>query len=89
MGNIRSGMRVGFNVKVLAERQSDIDALKAMTQDIFIKQQNNLALKKSIRVLSWNIKSGYDGDDFVKNMITIVFTGKGYRIPRIIKRLYK
>lgn len=82
-------MKVGFNIKVSAEIQSNVKELTAMTRDIFIKQQNRLAIKKSIRVLSWEMKSGYDGDDFMRNMVTVVFSGKGYRIPRIIKRFYK
>lgn len=78
-------MRVGFNIKVSGEIQDDTDAVTEMTRSIFIKQQNHLALKKSMRVLKWDIKIGYDGDDIV----TVLFTGKGYRIPRIIKRFYK
>jgi hypothetical protein len=89
MGSIKSGMRVGFNIKVSAEVQSDVKALTEITRDIFIKQQNHLAVKKSTRVLKWDIRIWHDGDDVVRNLITALFTGKGYRISRIIKRFYK
>lgn len=82
-------MRVGFNIKVSGELQNDTKAVTEMTRSVFIKQQNHLAFKKSMRVLKWDIKVGYDGDDIVRNLVTVLFTGKGYRIPRIIKRFYK
>lgn len=82
-------MRVGFNIKVSGELQNDTKAVTEITRGILIKQQNHLAIKKSTRVLKWDIKVGYDGDDIVRNLVTVLFTGKGYRIPRIIKRFYK
>lgn len=82
-------MKVGFNIKAAGEINNDIDQFKPLLRDIFIKQQNHIAIKKSIRVLKWEKRVGYDGDDFMRNMFTIAYTGKGYRIPRIIKRLYK
>lgn len=89
MGNIKSGMRVGFNIKVAAEMLDNIEDVNALVKDISTKNKKHLAVKKSIRVLNWNQRSGYDGDDFMYNVFTIVYTGKGYRIPRIIKRFYK
>lgn len=82
-------MRVGFNIKAAGQINNDIDQFKPLLRDMFIKQQNRLAIKKSIRVLKWEKRSGYDGDDFMHNMFTVAFTGKGYRISRIIKRFYK
>lgn len=67
----------------------NIDELNALVKDISKKNIKHLAIKKSIRVLKWDKRSGYDGDDFMRNMFTIAYTGKGYRIPRIIKRFYK
>lgn len=82
-------MRVGFNIKVSGELQNDTESVTEITRGILIKQQNHLAIKKSTRVLKWDIKVGYDGDDVVRNLVTVLFIGKGYRIPRIIKRFYK
>jgi hypothetical protein len=89
MGNTKSGMRVGFNIKVSGEIQHDVAIVTEMTRGIFVKQQKHLAFKKSMRVLKWDIKIGYDGDDVVRNLVTVLFTGKGYRISRIIKHFYK
>lgn len=83
-------MRVGFNIKVSGEiAEYDLEASNKIIKDMYRKQRNHLAIKKSIRVLSWNQRSGYDGDDFIKNMFTVHYFGKGYRISRIIKRFYK
>lgn len=89
MENIKSGMKVGFNIKVAGEMLDKIEEVKVLVNDISIKNKKHLAIKKSIRVLKWDQRSGYDGDDFMRNVFTIVYTGKGYRIPRIVKRLYK
>ena len=89
MEYIKSGMRVGFNIKVSGEMADNTELAKDTIKDMFIKQRNHFVINKSIRVLNWNQRSGYDGDDIIKNMFTVHYSGKGYRIPRIIKRLFK
>ncbi len=38
--------------------------------------------KKGIRI-------GYDGDDFMRNLFTVVIEQQVFRVPRIFKKLYK
>lgn len=79
-------MRVGFKIQVSNELKEDKKLLAELVGTEY-RRQNKALIRKSIRVMSWDLRSGYDGDDFMQNMTTMLFTGKGYKIPRIIKKM--
>lgn len=80
-------MRVGFSFKGTNDLQQDVEAMTCLIKDAAKKNIIRLLKKKSIRVLKWNMQTGLHGDDFIQNTFTVLFTGKGYKIPRIIKNM--
>jgi hypothetical protein len=53
----------------------------------FEREKRKLFMRDSIRVLEWRRSQGYNADDFVQNMFSVVYTGRCYKIPRIVKKL--
>lgn len=78
-------MKVGFRIQVSNDLKDD-KPLLAEAIGAEYRRQNRALIRRSIRVLGWDLKTGYDGDDFMRNMTTMLFTGKGYKISRIIKK---
>lgn len=92
MGGIKSGHKAGIHLQIsqeLIDPKNEGARLVSVIKEGFEKERRRLLIKKSIRVLNWTMKHGHNGDDFVRNMYTVVFTGKGYKVPRIVKRLFK
>lgn len=63
------------------------DEFKSRVKKDFEREKRKLIKKDSIRVFNWNMQSGYNQDDFVQNMFSVVYTGWAYKIPRIVKKL--
>ena len=43
-------------------------------------------LKKGIRLMHMKIRMGYDNEDIIKNLITIIVEWKPYKVPRFISK---
>lgn len=50
-----------------------------------ISKRKKKLLKESVRLMNPEVQMGIDGDDFIKERITIKIGFDAYRIPRIIK----
>jgi hypothetical protein len=75
-------MRYGFWIKSHSDAEP-ADAgkeAKNMVDGEAIRQ-----LKKGIRLMNWRVRVGYDRDDFVKNMFTIICQADGVKIPRFVR----
>jgi hypothetical protein len=82
-------MKAGILLQYSKEFINEIDDIRKGLNDhtsiirkAFEKQKRDLLIKQSIRVLKWDMRSGQNGDDFVRNLYSVVFTGKGYKVPR-------
>jgi hypothetical protein len=79
--------KAGILLRYSQELLTDIDEFKQRVVNDFKTEQRKLIIKDSIRVLTWDKREGYNGDDFMQNMISIVFQGRCYKIPRIVKKM--
>jgi hypothetical protein len=93
---MKSGMKAAIHLQYSQDLVDSIKESIEATQKLhdlikegFNRERRRLLSKQSLKVLEWNMAHGYNGDDFVKNMYSIVFTGRAYKIPRIVKRLFK
>jgi hypothetical protein len=93
---MKSGLKAAVLLQYSQELQEELQLLNKTMNDLtnlvrkgFETQKRKLLLKDSIRVLNWYMKRGHSADDFTQNMYSVVFTGKGYKVPRIVKRLFK
>jgi hypothetical protein len=82
-GRIKAGILMRYSQELTA----DEEAFKSMLKKDFQREKRRLIKRDSIRVLNWNMQSGYNADDFMLNMISVVYTGWAYKIPRIVKNL--
>lgn len=53
----------------------------------FEREKRKLFIRDSIRVLEWRMNQGYNADDFAQNMFSVLYTGRCYKISRIVKKL--
>jgi hypothetical protein len=83
MGNTKAGILIHVDRRLI---DSTRDIVAIVRKD-FESHKRNLLIKESVRVLKWNMQHGLNGDDFIKNMYSVVFTGKSYKVPRIIKKM--
>lgn len=81
------GRKAGIILQYSQEQLNALDELDKIIQDDFDRERLKLIKKKSIRVLKWDRRAGYNGDDFMQNMFSVLFQGRSYKIPRIIKKL--
>lgn len=52
------------------------------------KSNRKSFIEKSMKITRiYQYQMAYDRDDFVKNLMTVLYKFKAYRIPRIIKNL--
>jgi hypothetical protein len=65
----------------------DSPELDKVIKKDFEREKRKLIARDSIRVLEWRTNQGYNADDFMQNMFSILFTGRCYKIPRIVKKL--
>jgi hypothetical protein len=82
-GRRKAGILLQYS-KQLADENPEFDKL---VKNDFEREKRKLIQRDSIRVLNWEMRKGYNGDDFVQNMFSIVFQGRCYKIPRIVKKL--
>lgn len=82
-GKRKAGILLQYSQQLLNENK-DFD--KAIIKD-FEREKRRLFMRDSIRVLKWDMRSGYNADDFAQNMFSVVYTGRCYKIPRIVKKL--
>jgi hypothetical protein len=79
--------KAGILMQYSQELTTDEVAFKSMLKKDFEREKRKLIKRDSIRVLYWNMRSGYNQDDFMLNMFSVVYTGWAYKIPRIVKKL--
>lgn len=66
-------------------KMSESDAMQLFVN--FINLAKKLELNKGNRLMNFDkVQKGYDGEDFVQDLITLVAQCNIYKIPRIIKR---
>ena len=83
-------MKVGFHIQVSESLLEDREVLSNILREQSTSEIHRLIKRKSIKVNTWRMQMGRISDDFIRSMVTFVFTGKAYKIPRIIKnRLLK
>jgi hypothetical protein len=82
-GRRKAGILLQYSQE-LADAKLDFD--KVILKD-FEREKRKLINRDSIRVLKWDKRAGYNGDDFMQNMFSVLFTGQCYKIPRIVKKL--
>lgn len=58
-----------------------------LLKHIFIRDCYVDMLKRSLYGSTYKVRTGLDGEDFVNELRTMVFSCKCYRISRIIKKL--
>lgn len=89
MGNIkhRRGTKTAILLQYPEELIKSANDITDFIRKDFESQKRKLLVKDSIRVLKWCMTHGYNGDDFVQNLYSVVFTGKGYKVSRIIKKM--
>jgi len=79
--------KAGILLRYSQELLSEPEAFKQKVKTDFEREQRKLINKDSIRVLTWDRREGYNADDFVQNMFCVMYTGRCYKIPRIVKKL--
>jgi hypothetical protein len=79
--------KAGIIMQYSQELTADGEAFKSMIKKDFESEKRKLIKRDSLRVLYWNQRSGYNADDFMLNMFSVVYTGWAYKIPRIVKKL--
>jgi hypothetical protein len=84
---MRGRIKAGILMRYSQELTADEEAFKSIVIRDFKKEKRKLIKRDSMRVLNWNMQSGYAEDDFVLNMFSVVYTGWAYKIPRIVKKL--
>jgi hypothetical protein len=82
-GRIKAGILMQYSQELTADEV----AFKSMIKKDFEREKRTLIKRDSLRVLYWNMQSGYSEDDFMLNMFSVVYTGWAYKIPRIVKKL--
>lgn len=82
-----SGQKAGILLQYSEDLIKSANDITAFIRNDFERQKRKLLIKDSIRVLKWNMRHGHNGDDFVRNLYSIVFTGKGYKVSRIVKKM--
>jgi hypothetical protein len=80
---MKAGILLRYSPELLIVKED----LKQKIENDFKKEQRKLIIKDSIRVLKWDRREGYDADDFMLNMFSVVYTGRCYKIPRIVKKI--
>lgn len=80
-------MRYSFYFKIslelLADTEAATDLIKKRVADMYFKQ-----LKISRRIMApLTIRMNLDGDDFTRELTTVLITSVTYKIPRIVKKL--
>jgi len=71
--------------KFSAEFLDDIEKLSFLNK----RYPEYRYLKKGLKLMKRTIRFGYDGEDFVKNLITVVIDDYLKRIPRFANPLYR
>jgi hypothetical protein len=79
--------KAGILLQYSQELLSETEAFEQKVKTDFERERRKLIKKDSIRVLKWDRREGYNGDDFVQNMFSVVYTGRCYKIPLIVKRM--
>lgn len=82
-GRTKAGILLQYSQELTANEE----AFNSRIKKDFEREKRKLIKRDSIRVLNWNMRSGYNADDFMLNMFSVVFTGWAYKIPRIVKKL--
>jgi hypothetical protein len=92
MGNIKTrvgshGMKAGILLQYSEDQIKLADDITHFVRKEFDKEKRKLLIKDSVRVLKWSMRHGHNGDDFINNLYSIVFTGRSYKVPRIVKNM--
>jgi hypothetical protein len=88
MKNIWHGRRkAGVLLRYGQELLTEPEGFRQKVKNDFEREYRKLINKDSIRVLNWDRREGYNGDDFMQNMFSILYTGRCYKIPRIVKKM--
>lgn len=82
-----SGQKAGILLQYSEDLINSANDLTTFIRKDFDRERRKLLIKDSIRVLKWTMRHGLNGDDFVSNLYSIIFTGKGYKVPRIVKKM--
>jgi len=83
-------MRIEYNTNLVNNRKNILRRVTKVTEEMlhdvsYLKPLLFSTKKKGFRLFLLSVEIGYDGDDFVKNLQTILLTYKAYKKPRFIK----
>jgi hypothetical protein len=81
-GEEGDGMRYGFYIKSPREELPVIagERVRLRAQGEMYNQ-----LRKGVRLMDIRIRIGYDGDDVVKDMVTIICEANMVKVPRFVR----
>jgi hypothetical protein len=85
---MRRRLKIAFDLRLVNIASDDVPKHWSVIEQAIKKNNADMLRKKSMRVLKWRVQYGYVADDIIQNTVTVVCSGWGFKVPRIIKSLF-
>lgn len=84
---MKGKIKVGFYQRISADVFDSTDYIEVIKRRHIDQQRRETIrhLHKGLRVMEWKTKIGRNGDDFLRDMVTMVTTGFAFKIPRFVR----